>query len=317
MPRFLARLLLIRLKQSGRALWGVGWLLLVAVPMACILLFVLWDKLAGLQAWQLAGISAVLFLAVHWQRKDLAFLKKCGQAVPLILLVEYQLTLLLFITLPVIWLSNSPEGTIYTHLAVAFIAFIPVPQRSGSRKVIKLSWLPKDNLEWKSGIRRQWRILLPVYLAGLLLSIYIPGTLLSIVFCLMVALSFYDELESRVLLESALKNHYLWRKWIRHYSLFTLLMLPHLILYLIFHARYWYFLAFMLLVSGIFLGCAIFYKYSTYLPNRQRANNQTSMSLLFMSLIIPFLSPLSLIAFFVLHHQAQQRLQYFFPNAGN
>lgn len=314
MLSFLARLLLIRLKQAGRAIWEVGWLLVVAVPMGCILLFVLWDKLAGLQAWELAGLLTLFMFALHWQRKDLAFLQKCGQAVPLILLVEYQLAAL-FITLPVACLSPSWEGALYSHLAIVSVAFIPVPQRSGNRKVMTLSWLPKHNLEWKSGIRRQWRILLPVYVAGILLSAYIPGTLLSIAFCLMVALGFYDELENRMLLESALQPNFLWSKWGKHYGLFVLLMLPHLILYMFFHARYWYFLVFILAVAGVFLGCAIFYKYSTYLPNRRRANNQTPMSIMFMSLIIPFLSPLSLIAFFVLHHKANKRLQYFFPNA--
>lgn len=314
MPTFLAHLLFIRLKQAGRAVWGVGALLLIAIPLALILLFVLWDGLAGLKAWQLTAIISLLFLSLHGQRKDLNFLQKCGQPVPIVLLVEYQLALL-FLSIPVLLLSGHWPGIAMAHLAVACLAFVPVPQKSGDRRAIRLNWLPADNLEWKSGVRRHWRLLLPVYLAGLFLSFYIPGVLLSVAVILMISLGFYDELESRTLLERALQPHFLWKKWSRHYGLFCLLFAPQIMLYLIFHFQYWYFLAFVLAVAGVFLGCAIFYKYSAYLPARRRANNQTSMSIMFMSLIVPFLAPLSLIAFFVLHRKARQRLQYFFPDA--
>ena len=94
MSDFLFDLLLIRLKQAGRALRGVGWLLVLALPMAGIFLFVIWDKLAAMQAWQSVALLAFLFFSLHWQRKDIAFLKKCDQAVPLVGLFEYQLALI-------------------------------------------------------------------------------------------------------------------------------------------------------------------------------------------------------------------------------
>jgi hypothetical protein len=314
MPAFLAQLLLIRLKQGFRALRSVGWLLLIAIPMGGILLLVGWDKLAGLPAWAFCLVISGLFLFMHWQRRDLEFLRKCVRAVPPVLFIEYQ-CLLLPITVPVIWLGGSWEAALLTHLAVGLIALLPGAKSPGVRRAIRLPWIPDHNLEWKGGIRRQWRVLLPVYLAGILLSVYIPGTLLSITFVLMTVLGFYDELENRMLLESSLERGFLRKKWWAHYRLFVLLMLPQILLFLVFHPEYWYFMAFLLLVAGVFIGCALFYKYSTYLPNRRRANNQTPMSIMFMSLIIPFLAPLSLIAFFVLHQRARKRLQYFFPHA--
>lgn len=315
MSAFLFNLFLIRLKQAGRALGGVGWLLVLALPMAGIFLFVIWDKLAGMQAWESAALLALVFFFLHWQRKDINFLKKCDQVVPLVLLFEYQMVLLT-LSLPVYLLNSSGEALLWSHLSVALIAFLPTRRESSYTRAINLSLLFNNKLEWISGVRRHWPTLLPLYLAGLFLSAFIPGTLLSIVFILLIVLSFYDELENRMLLENALQPHFLWKKWIRHYRLFLTIFLPHIGLYLFFHARYWYFLVFILAVSGIFLACAIFYKYSAYLPGRRQANSQTPISLLFLTLIIPFLAPLSLIVLFILHRKAKRRLHYFFPHAG-
>lgn len=316
MPKFLLHLLMIRLKQAGRALWGVGWLLVLALPMAGIFLFVIWDKLSSLQPPASTAILAFLFFSLHWQRKDLAFLKKCDQPVPLIVLVEYQLTMLLF-TLPIALLSASWTTLLWSHLIVGLIAFLPSNQPTVNQRTFDVSFFLKDQLEWIGGIRKNWKSLLPIYLAGLIFSFYIAGTLLSMVFMLLIILGFYDELENRMLLEKALQRHFLWKKWISHYRLFCILFLPHIGLYLFFHVRYWYFLLFILAISGIFLACAIFYKYSTYLPGRRKANSQTPISILFLTLIIPFLAPLSLIALFIFHRRAQRRLQYFFPYAAN
>lgn len=316
MPAFLLLLLQIRLKQAARALRGVGWMLVVALPMAGIFLFVIWDKLAGLAAWQASLLLGVMFLALHIQRKDLAFLRKCHRSVPLIVGIEYQLALLPM-SIPVAWLSGSAEILLWSHAAVALIAFLPARRSKDNGRTFQLTFLPSKQFEWLSGVRKQWLILVPIYLAGILLSGYIPGPLLSISFILLIALGFYDELESRMMLESALRSRFLLKKWGEHYRLFCLLLLPQIALFLIFHFQYWYLLLFILANAGILLGCAIFYKYSAYLPGRRSSNSQTPVSLLSLTLIIPFLAPLSLIALFILHRKARRRLQYFFDHAGN
>lgn len=313
---FLLQLLWIRIKQSWRAMLDVGFLLILALPMGILSLIMACNELASLDPLVWSGLTGVLFLVLHYQRKDGYFLQKGRVYVPLIYGVEYQLALLLLVTGPLAIWYQAWTGTLISHLLVAAIAFIPPRRTSGLRRAINLDWLPRNNLEWLSGIRKYWWLLLPVYGAGLIAAAYLPGPLLSLLILMLMILGFYDELENRILLERALQPHFLWKKWWAHYRLFCLLMLPHIGLFLWFHASYWYLLIFCLVISGIFLACAIFYKYSTYLPGRRRANHQTAMSLIIMTLFIPFLSPLSLIALFIFHRKAQKRLRYFFPHAG-
>jgi hypothetical protein len=90
-----------------------------------------------------------------------------------------------------------------------------------------------------------------------------------------------------------------------------------LLLFLFFHGQLWYLIIALLFVCIIFIGCAIFYKYSAYLPRRQQVNNQTPMALLYVGLIIPFIAPAIFVALFVFYRKAKRRLNYFFPYAQN
>lgn len=315
MRSFFPTLLLFRFRQAWRALASAGWLLLLALPMGLIFLLATWERAGTTEPAILLLIVGGSLLALHWQRRDLAFLSKCDIRVPWIVVGEYQLLLFVLLTLPVWLITHHWEGSLWCHLAAAAIAWIPVRRIRSSGTFLALAWIPPALFEWKSGIRKQWMVLLPVYLAGLASSVFVVGPLASFLLILLAVPGFYNELEARPLLERSLRPGFLITKWLTHSAFLLALFTPHLLLFLIFHLQYWYLMGVLLLIGCLLLGCAIFYKYSAYRPQRQFADNQTPMGLLYLCVIIPFFAPAVPLACLLLYHRARKRLHYFFAHA--
>lgn len=286
---FLKTLLSIRLKQTWRAGKSIGWLLILALPFGVIFLLGIWQKIGNFHPWVVGLIGLAMVGSIHWQREDLDFLRKSEVPLFLILLVEYQLLLLLLFTLPVGLIGGHWLGVSMAHGLTIGVPFLPLPQKQQRMAFLSLSWVPLFLFEWRSGLRKNWLLVLPVYLSGILFSQFTLLPLLSMLLTMIVATGFYNELEHRMLLEKAVQEpRFLFRKWSHQGIFFSLVFLPQMILFFVFHLSLWYLMVALLLICQLLLACAIFYKYSAYLPNRQSVNNQTPMALLFIAVIIPF-----------------------------
>lgn len=295
---------------------GVGWLLVLALPLAGIFLLSFWDKIGSLSPFIYSLLIAGLTGTIHWQRQDRAFLKKNGRPLYLILACEYQLLVLLFCSIPVLLIRFNWPGVALSHLFILALPLLTPPRKQQAISFLALSWVPLSLFEWRSGIRKNWLLLLPVYLSGLLLAKFPAAPLISILLITFPALGFYNELEHRMLLETAIKQpRFLARKWAAQASFFLLLFTPQILLFLFFHHEIWYLIIVLVVVCQLWLACAIFYKYGAYLPNRRQVDNQTPMTLLVMAVIIPFLAPALLVALILFYRKARQRLQFFFPYA--
>ena len=151
----------LRLKQLFRMIKTVGWvLLLIATPLIFILFLQLLATAKNASDITIISLFSMALISLHFQRKDVGFLRKLGKKMSLIFLAEYNL-FILPLSLLFLILLKKPISFALMHLVASIIAFIPFPGKTQRRnKSFALNFIPVEAFELKSGIRRYWPIML-------------------------------------------------------------------------------------------------------------------------------------------------------------
>jgi len=301
-----------RLRQLGRSLASIGWLLLLLIPILGALLLQFGAVLGAQSPFLILGVAGAVLGLVHWRRRDGVFLKQLAVPGWQLLLVEYQLLLLPLTALLLIF--RDVQWSTFTHHLLAIVcAFLPVSTYESYRK-----WsfplprlLPVQAFEWRCGLRRNGFWLLPLYSLALIFAHYPPVPLLMVLVTVILATSFFDKLESMSMLVVFYPG-ILWRKVVLSNLVLHFFLLPHYLLFLFFHTTIWYILLAAVLVAQLLQMTAIYFKYAAYLPHRRKANNSNVLGGLIICSLIPFLFPLLLLAVVYYGVQARRRLDYFF-----
>ncbi len=304
----------IRLRQLLRLIRTLGWgYLLILLPLVLLFVLVILEQAQKLPG--LLGVAGLILLTfIHVQRNDKAFLSSLECAPFLFRATEYSAGVLPLTALALGVLGSWEDGLLLQGGAL-LVALLPMRQKRAVfvQPSLQLSFLPVQAYEWKAGFRRYGWGLLLLYLVGLTLC-WLVGTI-PIVAALMavVVSSFYEDIEAKEMLESVTQKGDLLKHKLRmQVQIFHGGMLPLYVLFLIFHAAYWYILLLATIGAQLLLSFAVFYKYANYSPGRRRVYNQLVVGLFFMSLLLPFLLPVAGVYCLVYSRRASRNLNYYY-----
>ena len=302
----LMTILRIRARQFMRILAEIGvvlflLLLLVSFP----LLMGVLAQLSDMPPVWAVGITLALIFGIHLNRQDKDFVKLILQHPFLMFLLEY-----FVLVAPVgIWLLYLGNWLAVLALlaGVCVVAYIPATLRFRKRE--RPLWrFPKTftrHYEWVSGLRKSAVWMIPTYLLGAAFSGFTAAAVpIALMLLGLLTLDFYMDCEPRIFLElyGGSARSFLLRKILAHLAIFWLACLPLLLLFLIFHAAYWYILLVLIVVVSVFPVLSITLKYASYQPNIRLTQNAFIIGLMVAFLCFPFTQPVPLVMT-VLHYR--------------
>lgn len=313
----LNRLLDFRFKQFGRMLREIGAVYLLLLIVVCGGLLLSWvDQLVSSQSAFISLLVIMIIGSIHSSRKDLNFLKMLNINHRKLFMWEYLLISLPFL---IAFLAGRNFGAVgISLLGVVLIAFLPNPEWSAKSMTSQLefSFLPKNAFEVRSYLRRAGLPLGLVYLLGLLGTKFMTIAILMVVLIALVFISFFDEVEDKILLESLhFRRGILFEKSRIYLGVLYLILLPYVVLFLVFHLKYWYIMLAAIAVSTMLTLFNIFYKYAHYNPYRRRIYNSMANGMFLFCTIIPFLFPVTL--FYLMYYWRKAKRNMLLYYAGN
>jgi hypothetical protein len=240
------------------------------------------------------AVAIYVFLLVQLQikRRDKLFLKSHFANYKKILLAEYSLlsTPLLFcLTFHFQWAALAASLALTYFLP--YLDFVP-KQRGLNTKIQQL--IPGLCFEWKAGIRKTLLLIVPIWMIGMATSFYIGSVPLVLFVLGLIPLNFYENgepLQMLIAFERS-SNKFLFQKIKMQTILFSILALPLMAAFLVFHPDRWYIpvVEYLLFISLHIY--AILLKYAFYVPNSKSSAAQTFGAIGAIGTLIPFFIPL-------------------------
>ncbi len=268
---------------------------LILLALVFCVYFLLWHGLANPKIrFYLAFAYLGLIFSIHLYRKDKRFVATFGQQAVLLFLCEY-----FFLALPLLIMSLIQNLYLLLAVFLAFLCLIPflrISVKKTNRNNILIRSIPAAMFEWKSGIRKNFIFLLSVYVLLNICSFFIGAVPVLFYILTVMFSSFFQECEPRNLLEINENSPkiFLRNKMISNSKLFGLLFLFPYVLFVLFHTSYWY----IALIEAIMCYCvflfAILMKYAYYRPNDRLNSNSVFLAIAILSIIIPFLFPVTI-----------------------
>ena len=301
-----------RLLQSWRFIRAAGWIALIALPLVFIFYLSFLDRLRPASPLEIAGISLLIPLTLHFGRKDRKFLIKHGYALPLLFTVEYFI-LGSLITIPTIALYGQLLALPLLAIGSFFLALSPTFSSSiKGRAPWQLSFIPLTAYEFRAGFRQYGWLLLLMNLLGLIASKWTAPPLIAILLCTSLLPNIYNYCEPKEWMENRmLQAGSLIKLSLLHIGIWLLFLAPISMAFLLFYNEYWYFLLVTLLISVFYLLFAIFYKYANYWPGRNKLHTGLVSAFMWIGLTIPFTAPVCIIYVILLYRKAKARLTFF------
>lgn len=287
-------LLIIRLKQFLRALAELGIIrILVLIVIITFTVGILLSYLSqsGYVGYISIGFGLIIF-SIQLNRKDKIFLKTHFENFKLALFVEYiSLSIPILICLLVFkhWIPTS-----FLLLACFVIPYFnfSYERRTLNTKIQEL--IPSDAYEWKSGVRRLFFIILPIWILGVSASFFIGSVPIALFLIGISILNFYEKCEpyEMILASETGAKKFLFKKIKLQTILFSVLALPLVFLFVLFHTKNWYIPIVEYLIFIVLHIYFILTKYAFYEPNIKSMPAQLLSSIGVVAGIVPFLLPI-------------------------
>lgn len=261
----------IRLIQLFRGIIGIGIfrIIFLILLFGYLMLFVFKLTEDQTNALYVVGVISLLTLWIQINRKDKVFLKTNFKKYKLINLAEY--AALSFI--PIIFLTIHLQWIPLLILLAAFCLIIQLDikmkQRSLNTKLQRM--IPAECFEWKAGVRKTIFILVPVWLIGFFTS-FLIGSVPVVMFILgILFFSFYETGESYQMIIAYEKdmNRFLFQKIKIHILLYSVVSLPLIAAFIVFHYEIWYIPIAEYLIFISVHTYLILTKYAFYEPNNK------------------------------------------------
>ena len=306
-------LIKLRLQQLYKILLSAGIirLLFILSVFAFTVLFI-FSKCAEKDFTRyITGAYLLIVLSIHLKRQDILFLKITFNHYKILIFIEYILfSTPLFVSL--LYHKNILLSSIYTVLLL-IVAHFHVNYKKQSKSLFFQNIIPGRCFEWKSGLRQYQYIIVILWFGGLFIAFYFATVPLVLFILGMIILSFYEKSEplSILIYIEFSTNKLLIDKIKTHAIIFSILTLPLIIAFIVFHTNYWYI---VLIELMIFLTIHIFIvlsKYAYYEPNTITSGSQIMSVLAVSSVFIPFLIPVIWILSFYLFYKAKTNLNIY------
>lgn len=292
----ISEILKIRIKQIGRIINDIGLLrfLVIAFFLGTVifLAYMATNNPDGSIIISLVSLASLFYL--HIKRSDALFLKSHVEHYILLQVIEY-----MALSLPVLaGLAIHGQLILLTAFtaAVIMMIFFTRPFRRRTVNTFIQKYILSGAYEWKSGIRKSVYWLMLLWIVAFSTSFWLGSVPVAIVIFGLVTLGFMDKNEPLpyVLAFEKPPLQFLSAKMKIHLLLFTLPLIPLIIIFLIFHAVYWYLAILTYLLLAFIHAYAILCKYSFYVPNT-RSGGQPFNMLGFAGVLLPFLLPLVIV----------------------
>jgi hypothetical protein len=283
----------LRFRQIFRATKGLGLIriiVLIVLSALCVIgLFRLTEKTPN--SFYITGIYLIVIAFIHLNRHDKRFLKIHFSNFKLIFLTEY---LALMSPLFICLIYNDQWISTISSLALTpLIVNLDFKIRQTSLNTSIQKMIPSDCFEWKGGVRKTLVLIIALWFIGLGTSFFI-GSVPIVLFVLgILPWSFNEKSEPlRMILAYELGPAiFLMHKIKLQLSLFTIISIPLIIAFLLFHPDKWYipiaeYLIFI--TSYIYI---ILTKYAFYRPNHKSTGAQGWMAIGALGMIIPVFIP--------------------------
>jgi hypothetical protein len=187
--------------------------------------------------------------------------------------------------------------------------------RSKQRKTLNTrlqQYIPSGMYEWKAGVRQYLYVLIIIWLLGLFAAFFVAGIPIAMLMFGVLMFDFYKTNESWQMLLSCQKNagKFLYFKIKQHLTLFCILILPLLIVFMIFHFEFWYIavIEFIILLSIHIYSIVL--KYAFYSHSRSVVNPVFLTTGIVIGLI-PITTPLLWLFSIYLFLKAQANLHFY------
>lgn len=309
----LLKLLILRLRQTGRILREAGLILLIALLVSVGFLSQALEQLRGLAWPHLAGIGLLLTAGVHFTRKDLRFLSNIvpeTRQIRILLPAEY---FLLLSPLILLFLLAGPREN-GLALSAGPLAALVFPLRSflftEKKQKKELCWIPLRLFELKFHVERNKAGYAFIYALCLLSPLHVGFLLVGLFFLctlLMTAFSFYEPKELLPWQSSFLAKKLGQNNW------FILKMLsPILLLAFAFQFRQWPLLLYVSVFPFLTVTFGILYKYARLNPVSHRPPSANIPSLFLFLLLIPGGILIHMGYLVILFRKANKNLRYYY-----
>ena len=286
-------ILKLRLRQFQRFLIDLGFVRsLIVIGAGCLALIAVIKYSGDRQAALIiSAIAAFQIVTLHLRRSDIRFINICFENPLSVLRFEYTL-----ISLPVIvslLIRQNWIASLVVILAAILIPLVDLSVRQVTLNSPIQRIIPNYFFEWKAGVRKVLFPLLIVWFGGLIFSFFIGSVPIALFLIGVFITGFYDKFEALPILlaEEQSAGHFLRRKISRHLLLFSLIAAPLILAFVIFHPAQFYIPIGEFLLLSTLLTYAICLKYAFYQPHADTGVGQTLVSIGFLGVLIPFLTP--------------------------
>ena len=285
-------LLIIRLKQIYRGLIGIGLIRLVfLIALIGFLGLFLYTNTSDKTTSQLVSIGLLFLISIlHSRRGDKLFLKSHFSNYKLFLFSEYAV-----ISSPILLLLvvHRQWGSLIYFLSLILIVHLDLKPKYSSLNTKLQSLIPSDSFEWKAGVRKQFVIIVPVWIISAVTSFFIGSVPIAIFILGISIFSFYEKGETyQMILSYELKaKKFLFLKVKRQFQLFSIITIPLIGLFLIFNFDRWYIPLSEFLIFCFIHIYVIMTKYAFFEPNKKSPAAQTMGGIGVFGGIIPVFLP--------------------------
>ena len=304
--------LTLRLKQLSRLAREIGVVRTLIVSLLLALALARINTLTFPFTYLVDALLVLQLTLVHLFRKDTLFLQLLGVRRHALYLAEYHV-----LASPVyaLFLLHQHWGALGLLAgAVSLIPWFKVTLAPRAGKPWSLRFIPAHAFEWKSGLRQRGGLIGSLYALALVLSPYPFATLLVIIAFTFIVTAFYNEAESRPMVEvfADSPRRFLFKKGRTQLALFWGGCTPLMLVFLVVNPRYWYVLLIWGVVSSIIQLLSIYLKYSLYEPGNS-INKDVFMFVYFLSLFVPFFVPVPLVMMVYYYRRAHRNLTHYLP----
>ena len=268
----LGNIMQLRCKQFGRILYclGVVRMLLVLVMILTLIVATYTLQSTMKSGYLVASGYLLLSLIIHLKRTDKNFLKINIPSFRIVCWLEYlSLSLILIVCLILhgrwLVLLSVVVGTFLISIIDYSIGSSRTTINTGLQRLISFNLY-----EWKAGVRRNFILLLTVYVLGIFLSFYVVAIPVAMIILGLVIVDFFGANESWQMLLSFEKSPgRLMLYKIRHHTLhYAVICLPLIALFILFHPDFWYVPVIEFVIMLTIHIYTITVKYAYYRPER-------------------------------------------------
>ncbi len=254
-------------------------------------------------------ILVLLITSLHLGRNDKIFVRLAGINRSRLFLIQYLTILAPFI---IAYLFANSFFYALTLLVTPFlIAPVNFTIQPVKLNTLNLNFMPPNAFEWKSGIRKNFFLLLIVYLSILIFSVHYIALVAGVIIQGLIVTTFYYECEPPFILLAGKRSagKFLANKIKESSSIFLVVISPFLALSIILHLHNIIFILTAVIVAFIIISFAIALKYALYFPGANLKYNAIIISFIMVCFFFPFLMPLPLIFLIIYYGKAVKNLK--------